>query len=54
MAAFAKSWRRELNKAPGVPGLGVLTREKNLERPDEALDTLILSQGTNQARRRFA
>jgi hypothetical protein len=31
MAAFAKSWRRELKKAPGLPGLGVLTREKNLE-----------------------
>jgi len=34
MAAFANSWRQKLKKAPDGPGLGVLTREKNLEGPE--------------------
>jgi hypothetical protein len=34
-----------------VPGLLVRNIQRSLERPDEALDAPILSQGTNQARR---
>jgi hypothetical protein len=41
----------ETKKAPGVPGLQVVSNKGEAPRGNEPLDAPILSEGTNQARR---